>query len=237
VCQQRIARQKGSPKPQSTNECDTAGAGYSDRRDHQQRHQEASAVPRYNKAGYEPAYQPADELATFKNVKRQQMDYLHGLLARAGQGGAVEHITKCGGRRDINEVEFQLSNLSIDVVGSPCTVEQTAFDIWFEPIVINHRKAYVKTDTGAKVNVMSRRHFLEFSRILRESRVVLVSFSQQIVQPIRNFTEVVKINGRHIPMQFQVVPSCTNVLISYQDPRRAALIPEMGHEARFACGV
>jgi hypothetical protein len=104
--------------------------------------------------------------------------------------------------------------------------------VWLEPIAINGRKAYVKIDTGAKVNVMSRQHFLELGlspRILRESRVVLVSFSQQLVQPIGCFTEMVQINGRQVPMQFQVVPSCANVLISYQDSLRAALIPGPVH--------
>ncbi len=54
VCRQRLARQRGSPRPQATNECDTAGAGYTERREHQQHRQEASSVPRYNDPGYEP---------------------------------------------------------------------------------------------------------------------------------------------------------------------------------------
>jgi hypothetical protein len=99
--------------------------------------------------------------------------------------------------------------------------------VWFKPVIMNRKKAYVKIDTGAKVNVMSRRHFQELGfspRLLRESRVILVSFSQQLVRPLGSFTELVTINGKTIPMQFQVVPSCANVLLSYQDLIRASLI-------------
>ncbi len=208
VCRQRLARQRGSPKPQSTNECDTAGSGYAERREHQQHRHDAASAARYQESGYEPSFQPADELYTFRDVQRQQMDYLHELSARAGQGGTVQRVPKCGGRRGVDEIEFQPSGVSTDEVSVPCTERKKTHDVWFEPIEINHRRAYVKIDTGAKVNVMSRRHFLELGlspRLLRESRVVLVSFSQQLVQPIGCFTELVTINGRQIPMQFQVV--------------------------------
>jgi hypothetical protein len=78
VCRQRLAKQRGS-RPQSTNECDTAGSGYTERREHQQHRQEASNAPRYHDGGYEPTYQPADELYTFQDVQREQMSYLHDL--------------------------------------------------------------------------------------------------------------------------------------------------------------
>jgi transposase InsO family protein len=241
VCRQRLARQRGSPKPQSTNECDTAGSGYAERREHQQHRHDAASAARYQESGYEPSFQPADELYTFRDVQRQQMDYLHELSARAGQGGTVQRVPKCGGRRGVDEIEFQPSGVSTDEVSVPCTERKKTHDVWFEPIEINHRRAYVKIDTGAKVNVMSRRHFLELGlspRLLRESRVVLVSFSQQLVQPIGCFTELVTINGRQIPMQFQVVTSCANVLISYQDSVRAGLVPssDIGG-GKSSCGV
>jgi transposase InsO family protein len=229
VCKQRLARLRGGPKPQATNECDTAGPGYAERREHQQHRHEAGAAVRYNDSGYEPAFQPADELVTYRDVQRQQMDYLHELSSRASQGGSstAQRVPKCGGRRATNEVEFQPSSVSVDEVSYSCTQKQRTGDVWFEPVVMNRRKAYVKIDTGAKVNVMSQRHFVELGfspRILRESRVILVSFSQQLVRPLGTFTELVTINGRTIPMQFQVVPSCANVLVSYKDSVRASLI-------------
>ncbi len=49
-------------------------------------------------------------------------------------------------------------------------------------------------------------------------------FNQEIVQPLGCFVDVVHINEKDVQMQFHVVPSCLNVLVSFRGAVRAALI-------------
>jgi hypothetical protein len=45
-----------------------------------------------------------------------------------------------------------------------------------------------------------------------------------MVRPLGCFVDVVRINKKYVPMQFHVVPLCANVLMSFCDAVRAALI-------------
>jgi hypothetical protein len=107
------------------------------------------------------------------------------------------------------------------------TNERNAQDVWVERAVMNNRRAQVKIDTGARVNVMSRHHFLELGyrlSSLKQSNVILVSFNQSLVRPLGCMYIETEIRGKRLPMLFQVVPTCANVLICYRDAVRASLI-------------
>jgi hypothetical protein len=74
---------------------------------------------------------------------------------------------------------------------------------------------------------MSRHHYLELGHwmdALKQSNVILVSFNQALVRPLRCTIIGTKIRGKKLPMLFHVVPTCANVLVCYRDAVRASLI-------------
>ncbi len=168
VCRQRLARQQGQGnqafKPKAANECDAAGPGYGDRRDHN-RHQAEAKYGTYGQSevGYVSVLQPTDEVCMYRNVQRQQMEYLCSLEAQASAPSAdVQRVPKCGETKHMatNKVQFHAAVFTMDEVSRLCTytclkpVQVHGDDVWMEPVTINDRKAIVKIDTGAKVNVM-----------------------------------------------------------------------------------
>jgi transposase InsO family protein len=96
-----------------------------------------------------------------------------------------------------------------------------------EPAEFGQKQVRAKIDMGARVNVMSRHHFLDLGfqlSQLQSSNIMLVSFNQTLVRPLGCFQTGVRIRGREIPMIFHVVPTCANILISYRDAVRASLL-------------
>jgi transposase InsO family protein len=100
-------------------------------------------------------------------------------------------------------------------------------DVWMESAMFGRKHAPVKIDTGARVNVMSRHHFLDLGfnmGQLGSSNVMLVSFNQTLVRPLGCFQTNVRIRGKEVPMIFHVVPTCANILVCYRDAVRATLL-------------
>ena len=122
--------------------------------------------------------------------------------------------------------KFEPSAVRYNVVSSPF-IAHCDHDSWRETVIINRKRGRVKIDTGAKVNVMSKRHFLALGlkpSQLRYSNVTLVAFNRALVQPIGCFLVEVRVRNTVVPMVFQVVEECANVLICYRDAVRSGLI-------------
>ncbi len=87
-----------------------------------------------------------------------------------------------------------------------------------------------EVDTGARVNVMSRHHFLDLGfdlGQLQSSKIMLVSFNQTLVRPLGCFQTNVRIRDMVLSMIFHVVPTCANVLVCYRDAVRATLLDQV----------
>jgi transposase InsO family protein len=154
------------------------------------------------------------------------MEYLRGLADGASRGPTAQRTPKCSSR-PVDDVSVRFEASSLDETNTKEVRARCNHEVWVEQATINRHKYAVKIDTGARVNVMSRHHFLDLGfhlSQLKTSNVILVSFNQTLVRPLGCFQTDVNIRGSVIPMIFHVVPTCANVLISYRDAVRASLI-------------
>jgi hypothetical protein len=214
------------------NECDVAGAGYAERQEHRQfnsvHDQGPGQYAEQNAVGYFPV--SVDEQSTYQSVQANQVAYLQNLAQRMNSTPTVQRTPKTSGHT-VQEVHVRFEPTSLDEAEVSKTLFQTkdtcAHDVWVEHATMNRRRVQVKIDTGARVNVMSRHHFLELGyrlETLKQSNVILVSFNQDLVRPLGCAYIETELRGKTLPMLFHIVPTCANVLICYRDAVRASLI-------------
>jgi hypothetical protein len=219
------------------NECEVAGAGYAERQEYRQLHSttenQEHVTGQYaeqNAVGYFPVYQPVGEQTTYQDVQANQLAYLQDMARRANSAPMAQQTPKTS-RWLVQEVHVQFEPTAIDEAEVSKTLvrtnEASAQDVWVEYVTMNRLRVQVKIDTGARVNMMSRHHFLQLGYrldMLKQSNVILVSFNQALVRPLGCVYVETELRGKKIPMLFHIVPTCGNVLICYRDAVRASLI-------------
>ena len=214
-----------------TNECESAGPGYGERAEQAKFTNEGNQAPKYSEneevgvQGYQPNYDPIETIDRYDQIQANQLAYL---ASRASHGHNYQRVPKASSSQEILAIQprFEPSAVEYQAVSSPF-INNCDHDSWRETVVINRCRGRVKIDTGAKVNVMSKRHFLALGlkpSQLRYSHITLIAFNRALVQPIGCFLINVQVRDRVVPMVFQVVEACANVLICYRDAVRSGLI-------------
>jgi transposase InsO family protein len=222
-------RGPGNFSRRSTNECDAAGYGYSDRVQYENERRDNNEHPYYvqqDEVGYYPHHSSGRTPApSFQDVHSSQLQYLQQLSLQAVTPRPQQLVPKVGGQQAST---LQMEPMHIDEVSKADNSRaQFCGDMWFEKLRIGSYSLAAKIDTGARVNVMSRQHFLSLGlspNHLRPSPVVLVSFNKTLIQPLGMFEHNFDLAGVKMRMIFHVVPTCNNVLVCFRDAVRAQLL-------------
>jgi hypothetical protein len=162
---------------------------------------------------------------SFLDVQYSQLQYLQQLSLHAAPPRLMQLVPKIGIFRPPT---MQVEPMQLEEVSTPSnSCAQFSGDIWFEFLRTGSRSLPEKIDTGARVNVMSERHFhlLGLSpALLRPSPVMLVSFNQSLIQPLGMFASTFDLADIRMQMTFYVVPRCNNVLMCFRGAIHAQLL-------------
>jgi hypothetical protein len=190
------------------------GDATTDGHDGQHTSRSTTSYAEQSAVGYFPA--TVDEFqANYNAVQSNQMAYLQNITRQLNVRPTAQRTPKESSQAVV-EVHVQFEPSSMDEVSD--TKSNCNHEVWLESAEIRGKVRNVKIDTGARVNVMSRHHFLEIGfdpSQLRQSNVILVLFNQSLVCPLGCFITNVKIRDQTIPMMFHVVPTCSSILVCY----------------------
>jgi hypothetical protein len=140
-------------------ECETAGPGYNEQRDHRRFQDEAQqdgvTYTDQGAVGYFPAPDGSSD-TLYADVHGTQMEYLQRMTRTVNQRPTAQRTPKCAPRAT-DEMQVQFEPTSMDETETVSKVNRSSsacsHDVWVEDGEINRRCYPVKIDTGARVNV------------------------------------------------------------------------------------